>query len=398
MSGGYPLPLLEPALTAAVAAMGKMEEREIPARIRAVASKQGQRLPPPLARSLMSELEESEWLRGKALEWLASGSDPATRLSTLYLSRPDGWEDEAASIAEQWESGRRGQADEGVQARLAKAERKVEELSLRLQKEQETHRKEVTRLEAERQQAVERAGEGAAATRRSNDALRSQLSATHMRIEELESAKAQTAALIAELKAGARPRRPDEPGGGPPSGWSLRGSPERLAAHLDEIARALAVLPVAAEPAPDQRVPTAVSIPVGIRPDRPEAIEWLRQQPARVRVVIDGWNVAYQMEEAPDADTQLRVVAAAQRLVAGSRGFGRITVLFDSEKAENRVKQQGAEIRYVPSADEEAIALARNSKTPVVVITSDRRVREAVESNGGVGLWSEALLGWLGGS
>jgi hypothetical protein len=214
----------------------------------------------------------------------------------------------------------------------------------------------------------------------------------------LESAKAQTAALIAELKAGARPRRPDEPGGGLPSGWSLRGSPERLAAHLDEIARALAVLPVAAEPAPDQRVPTAVSIPVGIRPDRPEAIEWLRQQPARVRVVIDGWNVAYQMEETPDADTQLRVVAAAQRLVAGSRGFGRITVLFDSEKAENRVKQQGAEIRYVPSADEEAIALARNSKTPVVVITSDRRVREAVESNGGVGLWSEALLGWLGGS
>ncbi|HEY7704504.1 MAG TPA: hypothetical protein VID03_06690, partial [Acidimicrobiia bacterium] len=237
MSGGYPLPLLEPALTAAVAAMGKMEEREIPARIRAVASKQGQRLPPPLARSLMSELEESEWLRGKALEWLASGSDPATRLSTLYLSRPKGWEQEAGEIAAGWEGSRQSRIDDDLTVRLAKAERKVEELSERLQREQEKGRVADARHAHDKQQAVAAAGEGTAAARRSNDALRSQLAAAQQRIEELESARAQTAALIAELKAGARPRRPDEPGGGPPSGWSLRGSPERLAAHLDEIAR-----------------------------------------------------------------------------------------------------------------------------------------------------------------
>jgi hypothetical protein len=179
----------------------------------------------------------------------------------------------------------------------------------------------------------------------------------------------------------------------------MRGDPERLVKHLDEIAKALAVetrSPVA-DPA-RRAAPPVIAIPAGVRPDRTEAIEWLRQQPTRVLVVIDGWNVAYQMEETPDADTQLRVVAGAQRLTVGSQGFGRVTVLFDSGTAPNRLKRQGVEIRYVPSADEEAIELGRTSKMPVVVITSDRRVREAVESSGGVGLWSEALLGWLSGS
>jgi hypothetical protein len=117
-----------------------------------------------------------------------------------------------------------------------------------------------------------------------------------------------------------------------------------------------------------------------------------------VLVAIDGWNVAFQMEEAPDADTQLRVVAGARRLAAGSKGFKRVTVVFDSAVASNQLMQQGVDIRYVPSADEEAIELAGRSKTPVVVITSDRRVREEVERSRGVGLWSEAFVAWLGGS
>ena len=39
--------------------------------------------------------------------------------------------------------------------------------------------------------------------------------------------------------------------------------------------------------------------------------------------------------------------------------------------------------------------MAKRDATGLVVITSDRRVREAVEKAGAVGLWSEALIEWL---
>jgi hypothetical protein len=48
----------------------------------------------------------------------------------------------------------------------------------------------------------------------------------------------------------------------------------------------------------------------------------------------------------------------------------------------------------VASADEEIISLA--GQVPgLVVITSDRRVREEAEARGAIGLWSEALVDWL---
>jgi rRNA-processing protein FCF1 len=52
------------------------------------------------------------------------------------------------------------------------------------------------------------------------------------------------------------------------------------------------------------------------------------------------------------------------------------------------------EVRFPASADEALIELAGESGS-LVVITSDRRVREEAGQAGAIGLWGEALIDWL---
>jgi rRNA-processing protein FCF1 len=52
------------------------------------------------------------------------------------------------------------------------------------------------------------------------------------------------------------------------------------------------------------------------------------------------------------------------------------------------------EVSFPASADEALIELA-GQQANLVVITSDRRVREEAGRRGAVGLWGEALIDWL---
>ena len=82
-----PLDLVAPAIKAARAALRRLDEDDVPARLRKVAAYQGGRLPAPLARKLLAALNDDEWLRGKALEELTDASGGAQ----LFLERLDGW-------------------------------------------------------------------------------------------------------------------------------------------------------------------------------------------------------------------------------------------------------------------------------------------------------------------
>ena len=72
-----------------------------------------------------------------------------------------------------------------------------------------------------------------------------------------------------------------------------------------------------------------------------------------------------------------------------------MTAVFDSSQLGESFSADDVAVTFVASADEELIEMANRDGTGLVVITSDRRVREAVEQAGAVGLWSEALIDWL---
>jgi hypothetical protein len=232
--------------------------------------------------------------------------------------------------------------------------------------------------------------------------------------DKLSALQAENAALTERMKTlrTVQKKRNQAAGGIQTSadGWAPQ-SPVALARRLDDVvaAAALPAISTTAKPRASQRL--VVSLPASIRPDKPEAIKWLLAQPEPLVVAIDGWNAAHQLKSPPDASQRDRVVEAARRVAIASTGRRTMLIFFDSVEGYESYSTKELEVRFVPSADEALIAFAqRNAKSPsknessgarsrprggLVVITSDRRVREAVEANGAIGLWSEALIDWL---
>ena len=117
--------------------------------------------------------------------------------------------------------------------------------------------------------------------------------------------------------------------------------------------------------------------------------------PDQIAVAIDGWNAAHLLQSPPVPATRNRIIEAARRLVLASAGRRRVTAVFDSSQLGESFSADDVAVTFVASADEELIEMANRDGAGLVVITSDRRVREAVEQAGAVGLWSEALIDWL---
>jgi hypothetical protein len=176
--------------------------------------------------------------------------------------------------------------------------------------------------------------------------------------------------------------------------WAPR-DPVELARHLDDIMAAAHVPVVIAGAKADGSVRPELILPAAIRPDHAEAIHWLLDLAQPVVVAIDGWNAAHQMKSPPAAPERDKVVEAARRIAIASNGRRAVMVIFDSSQGVESFSTRELEVRFVPSADEELIDLAKARPTGLIVVTSDRRVREAIESAGAVGLWSEALIDWL---
>jgi hypothetical protein len=380
--------LLRPAADALRRALQRMDDDDVPAPLRSLADSSARRLPPPLVKRALAELDGSEWLRDEVLAEaeLEEGSP-----SQLFVARPEGWEVRLEGLAHQTEERREERARSALERQLTEAMERVERLEQELRsgtdrvaaaerRARDRLRGEIEAAERARREAEARARDEARAAARTashNERLTAELEAAEVRIESLRQL------LEKERRA---PTADD--GGSPARGW-FPAEPVAMAEELDRIVSAVR-RPVMAEAQPPL-TSTELRLPEGTRPDRPEAVRWLIQRP--FTWLIDGYNVAFQLHDEPDAATRNRLVAEAGRLAGLAAPGSMVVIVFDSSVDSSSLPaDRRARVVYAPSADEWIIEHAGEG---TVVVSSDRRVREAAEAAGSVGVWSEAWAGWI---
>ena len=398
--------LFRRALEAAAKALRDLKAGQVPAELRRVAGRPLP-LPPPLAASLLKGIDRYDWLREKAAEaWpeadpKAPGPD---RASALLLLRPPGWAAQVAALAAGEGAGEaRGEAA-ALRAQLKTARAEAAEWKRRVRAAEQQGRQELG--EVRRLLDEERAARQAERV-----ALARDESAHTAALEQARAERGQAAAerdealrdirrLRQDLAAERRARRAAEAlaaeGRGSGS-WS--GDPLGLATYLDRAA--VMARPSAPKPAPLTRPgeEARLRLPARILPDRKEAVGWLARRTGATVLIVDGYNLAYVLtgsgEPAAGREAVLMVLERLQRV---ARGPLRMVVAFDSSFETRAGEMPGfAEVRFFAGeqgADRGIMALVRELGGPVVVVSSDREVREGSEAEGAVALWSEALAEW----
>lgn len=378
--------LIQPALDAARKALSLLDEEHVPTGLRRVVAASGRRLPAPLERALIDHLERLDWLRAEAAEHL----DDRHTASRLFLERPDGWEESTArleSVRNDATAQRLLESAEAANARLlAKLAGQAEELR--------TARAEIDRLRVELRSDPERAR-----LAESNRDLRARLAdaeralvAEARRFDEVERLLGEADRRITELRRRSRVGNREAPAPGGPQVFGA-GDPLALAQSLDHLVEAPASRSVPERPPGiGERAEEGLALPPGVRPDQAAAVEWVLSRPRPVVVLIDGYNVGHELSSVPDSGVRLRVEQVAARLRRMAEAPLTAVVFWDSRTDTGEWRSWGVDVRYVPSAD---AAIVEQSGKGVVVVSSDRAVREAAERRGAVGLWSQALLGWM---
>jgi len=380
--------LYGPALAAARRVLRRLDAVDVPAPLRRVAASSDPRLPPPLAAALLRALDRDDWLRAEVLAVWQAGGDPAAEASDLLLRRPPGWEERIRLIAE---TGERRSGEE----RTRELERDRERLRARVAELEDEIAACRAQVDDARRETAARAAETVARLRRRLAALRERARVEARERERLATRLEETERRLAE--AGRRidllrevRDRPAAPRAGGTDVVVGRGRPLAAARTLDAVVAALAPPAVAGEERPRGE---RFALPPTVLPDDRGALDWLLGEERAVLLLVDGYNVAHGLAPAPDVDTRRRVEAEAMTLHRVAAGPLTVVVFWDSAVEESTRREGGIEVRFVPSADEAIIAAARDCPQPVVVVSSDRRVREECERAGAVGLWAEAWTG-----
>ena len=387
--------MLQAAIAATRQALRRLEEDEIPARVRAVAKRSG-KLPAPLASSLIAELDRNGWLREIALEELEADRLDTEKgeASVEFLRREAGWEERLAALAEETQSRLDEKSWHRLEQELEAARREVESLRRQLRR--------AGRLAGQAAQA-KKEPEPTASGGRDLQKLRATLSSTEKALAVSEAARQELLTEIRQLQERVETllrRRPDKASPRPAPAGGMRRGPIELARDLDARLHALSVPPGRTAPPPSfpEAEPSGPpSIPTGVRPDTAAAIEWLLSYPQPLTVAVDGWNLAFQLKNPPGRKERGLLEAAVGRLSHRSAGKRRLLVLFDSRFDVTGTypgTHPEVEVQFPASADEALIKLAGEVPS-LVVITSDRRVREEASRAGAIGLWGEALVDWL---
>lgn len=400
--GGRWPEVLAGAVAAGRSVLRNLDIKEIPSPLARVAAYQGGRLPPPLAAALLREIDENEWFREKvAGDWDGGEDDPAGP----FLNRSPGW---WLTVAEAVGAAMAGSEDrqlQGLQADLAKTEAK-RAAAVRKAKE---HKREAERVRRDAKAAVEAARNAAEAK------VSSELGAASSVREELVQLKAELVQLqedhhrLLEAFATLRGRFARDRAGGSAEtksggmSGSLPSDPVRLARMLDLQAAEFGRNPdrgsEAATAAPSAE---RLLLDPGIRPDSADAMRWLIGLERPAVVLVDGYNAQFHVDRADFSSGAARrhLIEALKRLRTISAAKHRFVVVYDSTLPGERVARTslgGVEVRFAPEdriADEEIVDLASHLQR-VVVISSDRAVREGAEADGALVLWSEALAEWL---
>lgn len=405
-----PPELLGPVVQAARVALGRLEDDEVPAKLRKVAAYQGGRLPLPLAKALIGVLDEDEWLRdksGRELDDDDPGRDGPEGASALFLQRPEGWAFDMGRRVERYAQGRAAGRVSEMDDRLAAAQGRETEAKRRWQ---EAKRK-IQELERLRREEVQ---EVRAQLRQVREADRTEDQQHRETVAELEAARARAEADHARgteevdvLKQ--RLRRAEDQraevekrvqSGGQMAFGS--GDPIALARHLDALIRTVEADPALLE-FTKPTVDRDWKLPPGARPDERNAVDWLTRQPRAFNLIVDGYNVTFQLSGGSDAAARDRLNEELSRFKLRTMTPVNVVVVYDSAinpEVETGSGPGGVWIRFTRdglTADDEIRRLAAETDGPLAVVSSDREVREGSEQFGAMTLWSEALIGWIQG-
>ena len=379
-------------------------------------------------------------------------ADAVGRGGWLWLTRPPGWPDDLAAIeADDRErratraAERRADRDERSAARRLAA---TEAALTRAETVGEERRLELDRLQRELDDVR---GAGVAAEARLAELETSVAELTEARasaVRNLKDAEARLVRRATELKAlKARVReleadaRERETGGMEAplvdAGWARTRGPgpdlglvarelDRAARGASSLAEGLAGLaaalgepgvePAAPPPVPEASRPvpeatvhperrTPVALPGGLLDDSVAAAEHLLRTPDAV-LVVDGYNVT--MTGWPDlaaAEQRRRLVALLADLAA--RTSTRVELVFDGAEVDTGAitvpapARQWVRVRFSPQdveADDVVLDLVAQlpASRPVIVVSSDNRVREGARRGGANLLYSRQLLDTLG--
>lgn len=384
------LELLGPAVDALRRALGRIDLDDVPAALRTVAASSARRLPPPLLRRAVDELEASGWLRAETL----AGWDAPDDAGELFLARPPGWSRRLDALVAEAGDRRRARDASRTEQRLAEAlaqiavlESRLEDVSGEVGAAEDRARSQLASRVESAERARRRAEDQARlyARRFAEADARAQQLAVELDVSDRRLASVRQM-LERERRAVATP--PGEEGAR--RGW-FPSDPLAMAAELDRIVRGTRRRRVEASRsspgAPDKRR----RLPEGIRPDRLEAVRWLMARP--FTWLVDGYNLAFALDDRPDAATRSRLVAATGQLVSlASPGTMGVVVFDSSLDTSSMVADRRVRVVFAPSADEWILGQAGDG---TVAVSSDRRVREGAEDAGAIGVWAQALAEWI---
>ncbi len=382
--------LLDPAYAAAHRALGRLEDDQVPAQLRSIrAASKKKSFPPPYRAGLARALDE-EWLRTLAAAEMTEGDSPADRVSRLFLTRPEGWDEEVERIVASDSERTRRSESESLQAENLRLGRLLEDLSERLRTSEQQLR-EVERESAgdERLEVLRRRVDSEIRARAEADRKVAERDAE---IDRLRGEIVEADERINVLRARAnRPSRPDA--GGQRTNQSFgRGSPVETARLLDELVEAMRP-PVAGEPEHSEK--TRLSLPAGVSPDSAASIDWIKTIERPVLLLVDGHNVAHDFASDPGRSERDRIVSATAGLRRLADGPLSAVVFFDSAHAAESYRNFGVTVRFVSDADEAIVKAAEAAEIDCIAISTDRQVRARAEHHGALTLWGTAYSDWI---
>ena len=435
-----PTALLRPALEAAVqvARAGEAAEPSQPAPPALRRFLRFARLPAPALDVARKVLDEDDDFRERVASQL-SESDVG-EAGWLWLTRPDGWEQRVEQLrqkqAEAEHQGREDRAERHAQRRLSFAEDRARRAEAQVQLragEAEQARADLVQARAQAQQLaadLERlSGQLGELREQRNQAVR-QLKEVEgelaRRSAELRQARHEIRMREAELAEAPKPAVvpasvPEAPRAAAAATSDL--DRERLAAAVRRAATAaeelsgalttassiLAPEPAAGAPTPPPttRPPSArgrrlVSLPPGVLDDSVAAADHLLRSPG-VLLLVDGYNLSKEAwPNLPIAVQRSRLVDALAELHA--RCGAEIEVVFDGAETELPAiasARAAVRVRFSPSgveADDVLLDLVDNlpADRPVLVASSDKRVRDGARQRGANPLGARQLLAALG--
>jgi predicted RNA-binding protein with PIN domain len=440
-----PNTLLRPALEAAlqVARAGESADPTEPAPSALRRYLNFARLPAPALEIARRVIEEDAAFRQRVATKMTE--QDVGEAGWLWLTRPDGWEERVEELRKQQQQLEHAVLEEkqerGSQRRLAGAEerarraevaltakaRDIEEARAALAEERALRRRAesdlakiataVDELQSDRNAAVRKLKDVEAELAQRAADLRHARHEIRMREAELEQAiaartTAQTA-LAAAQQSALVPGQSSSPGSPTAAGSQAANEAaantelaalvaeaaagaERLSASLAAAAQLLVPAEQPRAVAPGQEQPAAAPSgrrqPVRLRPgtadDTPEAADQLLHVPGAV-LLVDGYNVSQSIWwEQPIALQRDRLVSALEELHA--RCGVDVEVVFDGaevERTPGATPRSAIRVRFSPPGVEaDDVILERigsiPSRRPVVVASSDGRVRDGARHNG----------------